>query len=583
MPFCVELVAPVWRDHRAEGKVRAMTISLTSAPDSPGGGTKRQKLLGIRVRYWRIGVFCGVVYSAILIGVSLLKYPARWESHMGAVAAGILFGITMAALFAYFERKALARLDIDADAAYDVGIFNAEHSLTVALDLSRDGALQLVEDALVEYGAVIEKRDLAAGTVIAFTGQNWRSYGEKLTIAVSGAYPCEVTIKASPRVYLLKFMTNYGRSWEHVQTLAARMRTGNFPATSGGKITPFRSEDCNTPPSVMEAGAWQRLIALTTLYSVSLLGATKPGKLAVVACVFAIGVLLELAAFVRYRRQVRDKLRSESQETVESMLNNLWPAVFAPTMLLDLSKSWTDGNNIAAIVVSVAFGVIAFNRLREKKREQMQRENILASREKAELQRQLAEAKLVALSAQIEPHFLFNTLASIQYLIRNDAIKAADMTGDLIRYLRLALPRMKQSTARLADELDLVRAYLGIMQIRMGTRLRFDVDQPGVLADCEVPTMALITLVENAIKHGLEQKADGGTIHVGVSVEGDMLQLQVADTGGGFSTAASGTGIGLANIRERLDTLYGSRANLALEANQPSGVKAILTIPKEKT
>jgi signal transduction histidine kinase len=582
-PLCLELVAPIWRDRLADGKVRAMMNSTTPVPVSSVSAAKRQKLLGIQVRYWRIGVFCGVAYSALLVGINLFKHTGRWEPQLGAAAAGIIFGISMGALLAYFERKALSRLDIDADAAYDAGVFDTEHSLTVSLDLSRDDALQRAEDALVEYGAVIEKRDVATGTMIAFTAQNWRSYGEKLIVVASGAYPCEVTISASPRVYLLKFMTNYGRSWEQVQTLAARMRTGSFPMTPGGKITPFRAEVCGTPPSVMEAGAWQRLIVLLALYSMLLLGAMKPGKTLIVASAFALGLLLELAAFVRYRRQVRDKQRSESQETVEAMLNNLWPAVFAPALLVNPSKDWTDGNNIAAIAVAGAFSAIAFNRLREKKREQMQRESILASREKAELQRQLAEAKLVALSAQIEPHFLFNTLASIQYLIRNDAVKAADMTGDLIRYLRLALPRMKQSTARLADELDLVRAYLGVMQIRMGTRLRFDVDQPGALADCEIPTMALITLVENAIKHGLEQKADGGTIHVAVAVEDETLRLQVADTGGGFSTAASGTGIGLANIRERLDNLYGNRASLALEANQPSGVKAILTIPKEKT
>ena len=159
------------------------------------------------------------------------------------------------------------------------------------------------------------------------------------------------------------------------------------------------------------------------------------------------------------------------------------------------------------------------------------------------------------------------------------------MTSDLIRYLRLALPRMKQSTARLADELELVRAYLGIMQIRMGPRLQFAIDSPDTLAHAQIPTMALITLAENAIKHGLEQKPDGGMIRVTVSNDIEdprMLRLEVADTGGGFSTATSGTGLGLANIRERLHTLYGSRASLSLEANQPGGVKAILLLPMEK-
>jgi LytS/YehU family sensor histidine kinase len=159
------------------------------------------------------------------------------------------------------------------------------------------------------------------------------------------------------------------------------------------------------------------------------------------------------------------------------------------------------------------------------------------------------------------------------------------MTIDLIRYLRLALPRMKEATARLADELDLVRAYLGIMQIRMGSRLQFTIDSPDDLSDVQIPTMTLITLVENAIKHGLEQKPDGGTINLkAIRHEQNplSLRLEVSDTGGGFSTAVSGTGIGLVNIRERLNTLYRGRASLELEANQPSGVKAILIIPIER-
>jgi len=583
--FCVELVASVWRILPADGKVRAMTNSSISAPFPAASPNGRRKLLGIRMRYWRIGIFCGVTYGAVLVAVNLIKYSGSLGRQLGVLVAAAVFGAVMAALFAYFERKALARLSIDADTAYDNNIFQPEQSVVVKLDMNREDALRVAEEALAEYGAVIGKSDHAAGRIEAVTSQNWRSYGELLTVSASDGAVSEVTISAAPRLFIFRMATNYGRSWEHVHALAARMTTGAFPqAVASQAIEATHSgEACSAPPAVMEAGAWQRLLALSILYSLILTGGTSPGKTELVIATFAAGLLAEVSAFLWFFRQVRIKRRSQQQEIVESLLNNLWPAAFAPVLLANPARGWTDGGNVAAMAIVAVFVMIAFNQLRERRREREQRLSIQAGREKAELQRQLAEAKLVALSAQIEPHFLFNTLASIQYLIRNDAVKAADMTGDLIRYLRLALPRMKQSTARLADELDLVRAYLGIMQIRMGGRLKFDVDQPGELADCEIPTMALITLVENAIKHGLEQKSDGGTIHVGVSVEGDMLQLQVADTGGGFSTAASGTGIGLANIRERLDTLYGNRANLALEANQPSGVRAILTIPKEKT
>ena len=544
-------------------------------------------MLGIRMRYWRTGIFCAVIYGAILVTINLFKYPGVTGRQLSALTAAAIFGAIMAAMFAYFERKALSRLNIDPEIAHDNDIFRPDQSLTVTLAASREDALQLAINTLTEYGAVIRKRELSAGLITAVTSQNWRSYGEVLTISVSDGAVRQATIRAVPRLFAFRRVTNYGRSWEHVQALAARMTNGVFPSAAAQRDVANQSagDACSTPPAVMEAGAWQRLVALAALYSMILLAAISPGKweLALVLGAFAIGMLAEVSTFLWFRRQAQNKLRSEHQETIESMLNNLWPAVFAPTLLSNPARGWTDGGNIAAIAIACVFIALAVNRLREKRREREQRVAILADREKAELQRQLAEAKLAALSAQIEPHFLFNTLASIQYLIRNDAVKAADMTSDLIRYLRLALPRMKQSTARLADELDLVRAYLAIMQIRMGARLQFTVDEPGSLADCEIPTMALITLVENAIKHGLEQKPDGGGIHVAVAAEAGCLCLEVADTGGGFSTAASGTGIGLANIRERLATLYGTKASLALEANQPSGVKAILTIPKEAT
>lgn len=562
-----------------------MTNSSISAPVPAKRSNSGRRLLGIRVRYWRIAIFCGVTYGAVLVAVNLIKYSGSLGRQLGVLVAAAIFGAVMAALFAYFERKALSRLSIDADKAYDDDIFHTRQSVVVKLDMNRDDALRVAEEALAEYGAVIGKSDHAAGRIEAVTSQNWRSYGELLTLTVSDGAASEVTISAAPRLFIFRMATNYGRSWEHVHALAARMTTGAFPraVTSQTTETINTGEACSAPPAVMEAGAWQRLLSLSILYSLILTGGTSPGKTELIIGTFVAGLLAEVTAFLWFFRQVRSKRRSQQQEIVESLLNNLWPAAFAPVLLANPARGWTDGGNVAAIAIVVVFVMIALNQLRERRREREQRLSIQAGREKAELQRQLAEAKLVALSAQIEPHFLFNTLASIQYLIRNDADKAAEMTGDLIRYLRLALPRMKQSTARLADELDLVRAYLGIMQIRMGARLQFVVDDPGVQADAHIPTMALITLVENAIKHGLEQKAGGGAIHVAVATHESNLILQVADTGGGFSTAASGTGIGLANIRERLTTLYGNRASLDLEANQPSGVRATLTIPKEKT
>jgi LytS/YehU family sensor histidine kinase len=273
--------------------------------------------------------------------------------------------------------------------------------------------------------------------------------------------------------------------------------------------------------------------------------------------------------------------RTTAQVRAEAMLTNFFPTLFALGVMLRPELPWRSTENLVAVAFCGFFASLAARRAMEINRERVRGAALAVEREKADLQRQLAEAKLAALSAQIEPHFLFNTLASIQYLTRHDAEKAHAMVSDLIRYLRLALPRMKQSTARLADELDLVRAYLSIMRIRMGERLQFRIDDPGVLGNHAVPTMVLITLTENAIKHGLERKPEGGEIVISVAAEEGRLRLTVADTGGGFTTATSGTGIGLTNIRERLKTLYAADGVLELAPNEPTGVVATVTIPLE--
>lgn len=571
----------------ARGKVRTMKTSLSNLGTAK---IPRRKIWGIRVRYWKVAAVVALLYAVFLMTTHYVKAPGALGRYVVDIMISLVAGIAVAATFAYFEKKALARLDIDIDAAFDKNIFSPTQSTSVTLACDLDAAMERANNALAGYGAVIDKRDSVRGHIEAITTQNWRSYGERITISLLvGEQDGDVdaSIRAEARIYAFRLFSNYGRSWEHVQSIATHLATGKFPTTTacnGEKVEPTANA-ANRPPGVLEAGAWQRLATLSILYSLILLGLQQPGKTGIVFGAFTLGLALELFAYFKFRSLVREQSRTELQETCETMLNNAWPAIFAPILLLDPRQSWTQAANISASVVFILFPLIAFNRLREQSRERAQRAGLSASREKAELERQLAEARLVALSAQIEPHFLFNTLASIQYLIRNDAEKAGEMTSDLIRYLRLALPRMKQATASLGDELDLVRAYLGIMQIRMGKRLRFEIDSPVTLREAQIPTMALITLVENAIKHGLEQQADGGMIRISAAPEvadAKKLRLEVSDTGGGFSTAASGTGIGLANIRERLQTLYGNRGELTLEANQPNGVRAILQLPLER-
>ena len=208
-----------------------------------------------------------------------------------------------------------------------------------------------------------------------------------------------------------------------------------------------------------------------------------------------------------------------------------------------------------------------------------------AKRKEAEYHRmspQVTEAKLSALQAQVEPHFLYNTLASVQALTEVDPAKANAMTGHLIQYLRNALPKMRESVSTVGQEVELVRAYLSILQMRMGARLAFTISVPESLSALPFPPLMLPSLVENAIKHGLEPQREGGSIDVSGSLEDGRLRLVVADTGRGFSDTP-GAGVGLANIRERLAALYAERAHLTMEANSPHGVVATIDVPMEGT
>ncbi len=194
-------------------------------------------------------------------------------------------------------------------------------------------------------------------------------------------------------------------------------------------------------------------------------------------------------------------------------------------------------------------------------------------------EKELTAAKLSLLHAQVEPHFLYNTLASAQYLTRNDPARADEMLGHLITYLRHSLPRTDTSASTLGEEVERARAYLEILKIRMGPRLNLQIDIPTRLLGMPFPAMMLQTLVENAIKHGLEPRTVGGTVWLLAKEQDGKVAVTVADDGQGFGQGTSGTGIGLKNVRERLRLAYGESANLNVVANFPSGVAATITLP----
>lgn len=197
-------------------------------------------------------------------------------------------------------------------------------------------------------------------------------------------------------------------------------------------------------------------------------------------------------------------------------------------------------------------------------------------------EKELTVARLNLLHAQVEPHFLYNTLASAQHLTRTNPVLADEMLGNLITYLRRSLPRTDDAPSTLGHELERVRAYLDILRLRMGPRLSLQIDVAPSLHEVPFPSMMLQTLAENAIKHGLEPRTTGGTVWILASESGGKLSVTVADDGMGFAEHTEGTGIGLRNVRERLQLAYGDAAQFSIVANFPSGVASTIVVPMER-
>ena len=250
----------------------------------------------------------------------------------------------------------------------------------------------------------------------------------------------------------------------------------------------------------------------------------------------------------------------------------LWSSVFSAqgaTSILLLS-----------LIISATLATIFFARERQAKAEmEFQRER--ARSEAAE--KQIRVAQLQLLEAQIEPHFLYNTLANVISLIDAEPATAKHMIERLIDYLRRAAVASAGADATLGRQVELLRAYLDLIVLRMGSRLSYRIDVPAELAALPLPPMLLQPVVENAIKHGLEPKIAGGEVSVTARREGDRLLLAVTDNGLGVraTRAAGSTGLGLANLRARLSTMHGAHATLAIEDGEP-GTRVTIDLPMEE-
>ena len=278
-------------------------------------------------------------------------------------------------------------------------------------------------------------------------------------------------------------------------------------------------------------------------------------------------------------REARQAATEADQEAVEAAaeaasasLQTRIRVVKFGDFLTDLAALWI----IASIVIKITY------------KGQLQARAAAAqateTAEAEQLKRQVVEARLAAMQAQVEPHFLFNTLASIDHLIETDPPRASRMQKSLIALLRATMPAMREGTVNgvrdLGQEIAVIEPYLDILKVRMEERLETQVDVPEGLRSAEFPPMMVQGLVENAIKHGLEPQPQGGQLTVKAEIAHGQLVVTVTDTGVGFGKSdTAGTGTGLANIRERLRLLYGDRARLDLSTPEGGGTQARVTLP----
>ena len=236
---------------------------------------------------------------------------------------------------------------------------------------------------------------------------------------------------------------------------------------------------------------------------------------------------------------------------------------------------WVISIAATSLAISLVISTIFFVREREANAAaELERERLRIER----IERDAIAANLRALQAQIEPHFLFNTLANVASLVDRDPASAKHMLERFNHFLRASLAATRTESTTLGAERDLITAYLDVLKVRIGARLSYGIVIPADLESFALPPMLLQPVVENAIRHGLEPKVEGGRVDVTARREGGKIAIEIRDTGVGFASTASG-GLGLTNLRERLKGLYGDAASLTIADNVPAGTVVTLHIP----
>lgn len=295
-----------------------------------------------------------------------------------------------------------------------------------------------------------------------------------------------------------------------------------------------------------------------------------------------IGLSIALPATFSFLLIKPDTLKGQLLLIVSCVVLGAIAGSYLATFLVDDPRLYYTGKiPVHMIIVSlmigfiIVFGFVIYDNYNSYKNSVKDEKFKRLSIEKEKL-----NTELKLLQAQVEPHFLFNTLSNILSLLDSDVPKGKQMLENLTQYLRNSLVQSRKPKHTIADEMHMVRVFLEIYKIRMGDRLTFRIDVPDVLLDVEIPPMILQPLVENAVKHGIEPKIDGGEIRVLISRSGEMLKCEVLDTGVGI-TEKSSAGVGTGNIKKRLEAIWGDAAALYFEDAKPHGLKVVVEVPCE--
>ena len=309
---------------------------------------------------------------------------------------------------------------------------------------------------------------------------------------------------------------------------------------------------------------WNQLVAQCIGYSIHAL--------------FELGGLLRIDAWVRRSGWIAKTFYYSFVSTAGVLLG-----FFIVSLVLDPSMfiNWLHNPAMLAtmttgsIFISIVMSVVLYQLARRASAEvELEREKARTER----IEREAVLANLRALQAQIEPHFLFNTLANVTSLIDADPAKARRMLESFIRFLRASLGATRMESTTLGAERELIASYLEVLQVRMEGRLRYSVDVPPDLASYPLPSLLLQPLVENAIRHGLEPKVEGGEVTMRARREGGKVVVEIADSGVGFAPTTRG-GVGLTNLRERLRLLFGDSASLEISDAPGAGSRVCVSLP----